>query len=127
MEVARASLWPDLEQRRAYSQAIKVGDTIYVSGTIGIDERGELVSAVNMRLQIRQIYRNISASLAQLGATLDHVVAETVLVTDLDQAWLSEALTEPYSGRTPPARTVTEVRRLAHPDAMCEIACIART
>ncbi len=126
MERQTANLWPDLEADLGFTQAIRHGDTIYVSGAVGIDENGKIVSDVNVATQIRQAYRNISRSLEALGASLKDVVAETVYVTDLEDARASGEIKKAYDGLQPPTRTVVEVSRLALPELMVEVTCIAR-
>ena len=121
-----ASLWPEMERRRGHSQAVRVGDTIHVSGTFGIDRNGVLVSNVNMERQVRQAYVNLTDTLTTFGATLADVVSETVFVTSMADAQLARNLDAAYEGTTPPARTVVEVSRLALPYALVQIACIAR-
>ena len=73
--------WPWIENFRI-SQAVQVGDTIYVSGQGPLDPEGQLVGAGDMTAQSRQVFANIRAVLAEAGATMDDVVKITSFITD---------------------------------------------
>ena len=77
------------EDEYGYAQAVKVDDTIYVSGQLSHDDEGNMVGAVppDMEAQMRQTYANAKKILARFGATLDDVVEEVLYVTDMDQAF----------------------------------------
>ena len=62
------------EKEYGYSQAVKVGDTIYLSGQVSHDYKGDIVGLRDMEAQMRQAYTNIQKLLAQYGATMDNVV-----------------------------------------------------
>jgi enamine deaminase RidA (YjgF/YER057c/UK114 family) len=65
-----------------YSNGVKVGDTIYVSGQVALDGDGRLVGPGDVVAQTRQVLENVRRVLAAGGATLDDVVKVTVyLVT----------------------------------------------
>lgn len=66
-----ASLNVPWEKEYGYSQAVKVGDTIFLSGQVSHDSKGNLVGSGNMEMQMRQAYSNIQEVLAQYGATID--------------------------------------------------------
>src|SRR3954467_5580926 len=86
------------EDQYGYAQAVRVDDTIYVSGQLSHDGRGNMVGAAplddsgrirdhsNMEIQMRQTYANAEIILAEFGATLDDVVEEVLYVTDMDTA-----------------------------------------
>ena len=125
IEKTAINMWPEAEKRGNFSQAVRVGNTIYVSGTMGIRENGQLVSDVNMLMQIEQAYTNLEITLSKFGASLENVVSETILVTDLEQARMAAMLESIYQQGIPPARTLGEVRQLSIPNAMVSISCIA--
>lgn len=122
------SLGMPWEQEYGYSQAVKVGDTIYVSGQASHDEQGEFVGVGDMEAQMRQAYANMKKVLAAYGATIDNVVDETVFVTDMKAAF--EAATkcrkEIFSGTPAVASTIVQIERLAFPELMIEIKCVAK-
>ena len=116
------------EQEYGYSQAVKVGDTIYLSGQISHDETGEIVGAGDVEAQMRQTYANIKNLLTQYGAGMENIVDETWFVTDIEAA--SEAAVklrkEIFSGSPVTALTVVQIERLAFPELMIEIKCVAK-
>ena len=73
--------WPWTKDFRI-SQAVQVGDTIYVSGQGPLDSEGDLVGTGDMAAQSRQVFANIRAVLAEAGATMDDVVKITSFITD---------------------------------------------
>src|SRR5580693_4108148 len=69
-----------------YSQAIRVGKTLYVSGEIAIDPKtNQVMSNGTIEDQTRRVLDNISAILAADGLTMDHVVSTTVFLTDINE------------------------------------------
>jgi len=78
------SLGVPWEKEYGYSQAVKVGDTIYVSGQVAHDDNSKIVGSGYMEAQMRQAYSNIHKVLAQYGATMDNIVDEILFTTDMD-------------------------------------------
>lgn len=62
------------EQLHAYSQAVKVGDTVYLSGQVSHDDAGNFFAVGDMKSQMRQSYANIEKVLAEYGATLEYLL-----------------------------------------------------
>ncbi len=116
------------EEEYGYSQAVKVRDTIYVSGQISHDEEGNVVGAGNMELQMRQAYENMQKVLRQYGATMDNLVEEVLYVTDMEAAFAAavKARRDVFSGFPTIASTIVQIERLAFPELMIEIKGIAR-
>jgi 2-iminobutanoate/2-iminopropanoate deaminase len=112
------SLGMPWEKEYGYSQAVKVGDTIYVSGQVAHDDNGKIVGKGEMEAQMRQAYSNIHKVLAQYGATMDNIVDETLFVTDMDSAFAAAIKCR--------ASTIVQIQRLAFPDLMIEIKCVAK-
>lgn len=87
----------------SYSQAIRCGDTVYLSGQIGLDPRTmQMVDGIDA--QIQRVFDNLKAVAAAAGASLDHAVRVTVYLTDLAHfARLNEVMAtyfhEPYPAR----------------------------
>lgn len=108
----------------AYSQAIRAGGLIFVSGQLPLDESGNLVGLNDINTQTKAVFRNIEAILEEAGSGLDQVVKTTVFLTNLSDfpgmnAVYSTVFSPPY-----PARSTVEIGRL--PDGMLlEIECIA--
>src|SRR5215216_8113311 len=122
------SLGMPWEKEYGYSQAVKVENTIYVSGQVGHDDKGNIQGQGNMEIQMRQAYANIKKVLAQYGATMDNVVDEVLFVTDMDTAFAAavKCRREVFSGIPVVASTIVQIQRLAFPELMIEIKCIAK-
>ena len=122
----------EAERRYGYAQAVRVGDSVHVSGQVARDEDGELVGAGDMAAQMRAVYANIARALAPFGADLANVVEEVTYVTDVAAASRAagevrhEAYGVPAGEPIEVASTLVQVVALAHPDFMVEIRCTAR-
>jgi reactive intermediate/imine deaminase len=106
-----------------FSQAVRVGRTIYLSGMLGMTADGQLVTG-GIQAETRQTLENIKAALQPLGATMDDVVKCTVFLADMAE-W--PAMNEVYVTFFPtnkPARSAVAVSGLAR-NARVEIECIA--
>lgn len=122
------SLGMPWEKEYGYVQAVKVGDTIYVSGQVSHDDRGNIVGLGDMEAQMRQAYANIQKVLAQYGATMENIVDETLFVTDMNTAFAAavKCRQDIFSGTPVVASTIVQIQRLAFPELMIEIRCIAK-
>ncbi|NJP18256.1 MAG: RidA family protein [Hydrococcus sp. CRU_1_1] len=116
------------EQEYGYSQAVKVGDTIYLSGQLGHDNKGNVVGIDDMEMQMRQSYANIQKVLAHYGATMDNIVDEVLFVTDMEtaQAAAGKCRQEAFAGSPVVASTIVQIQCLGLPDATIEIKCVAK-
>ena len=109
-----------------YSQAIRAGDTVYLSGQIGLDpatmQMGEGVEG-----QTHRVFRNLAAVAAAAGLTLDHAVRMTVYLTDLAHfarvnEIMAQYVREPYPARAAigvaglPRGALVEVDAILHGD-----------
>jgi reactive intermediate/imine deaminase len=87
-----------------YSQAVRAGNTVYLSGQIPLDpDRGELVTG-DIAVQIRQVFDNLKAVAEAAGGSLDDAVKLTVYLTDLGHfpavnEIMAEYFSEPYPAR----------------------------
>jgi enamine deaminase RidA (YjgF/YER057c/UK114 family) len=129
------------EEQYGYVQAVKVDDTIFVSGQLSHDDQGSMVAAAplddrgnirdhsNMEIQMRQSYANAKKILGEFGATLDNVVEEVLYVTDMEKAFAAAGPVrkEAYGSQTPQvASTILVTPRLAIPTQLIEIKLIAK-
>lgn len=107
-----------------YSQAVKTGNMVFVSGQIPIDPAtGEFVSN-EVAEQTDQVLKNLSAVLEAAGSSLNNVVKTTVFLADMnDFAAMNEIYAEYFSDNKP-ARATVQAARLPR-DARVEIECIA--
>jgi 2-iminobutanoate/2-iminopropanoate deaminase len=95
-----------------YSQGIQVGNLLFVAGEKGIDpSTGKLVPG-GIAAETRQSFENIKAILAEAGATLDHAVASTVHMTDLNEFQEMNRVYAEYFHEMPPGRTTVQVAAL---------------
>ena len=122
------SLGMPWEKEYGYAQSVKVGDTIYVSGQVSHDETGRIVGRGDMEAQMRQAYTNIQKVLTQYDATMNNIVEEILFVTDMDAAFAAAVKCREsiFSGTPVVASTIVQIQRLAFPDLLIEIRCIAR-
>ena len=108
-----------------YSQAVRAGNTVYVSGQIPLDAGGQLVGSGDVAAQTHQVLRNLQAVLAAASLTLADVVKCSIFVKDLGNfARLNEIYGTYFAADTAPARETVEVARLPR-DVEVEISCIA--
>jgi 2-iminobutanoate/2-iminopropanoate deaminase len=108
-----------------YSQAIRVGDTLFTSGQIPIDPAtGNLVDGA-ITEQTTQAFKNLQAVLAEAGADFDSVVKTTVFLKSMgDFAGMNEVYAK-YFTAAPPARSTVQVAALPK-DSLVEIECVAK-
>ncbi len=95
-----------------YSQALKVGEMVFVSGQIPIDPAtGDIVQG-DIKAQTRQVLTNLNAVLAAAGSSLEKTVKTTVYITNMDEfSQVNEVYSEFFKDQ-PPARACVEVSRL---------------
>lgn len=99
--------------------------TIYVGGQNGVDENGEVVSS-GIAEQAARAVENASVALAAANATLDDVVAWTVLIhQDADLGAAYTAIAPRLARRTPPLVTAARVAGLGVPGALIEVSAVA--
>ena len=108
-----------------YTDAVRAGDLLFVSGVVPVDGDGNLVRADDVVEQTRQVFANLAAVLAAAGATFADVVKVTVYLTDIaDRARINPVRQEIF-GDVRPASTLVEVSALAVPGAKIEIEAVA--
>ena len=108
-----------------YSQAIRAGNLIFLSGQIPLDpSSGKLIDATDIGSQTRRVLLNMKGVLSAAGASMDHVVRTTVYLKDMNDFAGMNAVYAEFFPVSPPARSTVEVSRLPR-DAAIEIDCIA--
>ena len=108
-----------------YTDAVRAGNLLFVSGFVPVDGDGNLVGRDDVVAQTRQVFKNIGAVLAAAGAGFGDVVKVTVYLLDIDDRPLINTVRQEVFGDARPASTLIEVSRLAVPGAKLEIEAVA--
>jgi reactive intermediate/imine deaminase len=106
-----------------YSQAVKVGNTVWVSGQIPLDPATQELVAGGIEAQVHQVFRNLKAIVTAAGAGFDDVVKATVFLTDLSHFALVNKIMAEYFRQPYPARAAVGVSALPR-GAQIEVECI---
>jgi 2-iminobutanoate/2-iminopropanoate deaminase len=108
-----------------YSQAIRAGDLLFVSGQIPIDpSTGNLIEQTDIKAQTHRVLENLSAILRAAGVSIDNVVRTTVFLRNMSDFADMNSVYAEYFRTAPPARSTVEAARLPR-DVAVEIDCIA--
>src|ERR1700730_16831048 len=105
-----------IEKEIGYAQAVRIGDTLYISGSVGA---GEMPAAM------RQSYEELKQTLAAHGLDFKNVVKENLYTTDLDAVKTNGAVRKEYYGAECPAATWVQVQRLYSPKFVIEVELVA--
>ena len=108
-----------------YSTATIYGDTVYMSGMIGVDPAVQKPVEGGTLAQAKQVFENIVTVLGELGLTTDDVLKTTVFLTNLGEFAEVNKLYAEYFAPNFPARTCVEVSKLPM-GLSIEVECIAR-
>jgi len=108
-----------------YTDAVRAGDLLFVSGCVPVDGDGALVGGDDVVEQARQVFRNVGAVLEAAGAGIADIVKVTVFLTDVDDRTRIDPVRQEVFGDTRPASTLIEVSRLAVPGAKLEVEAVA--
>jgi reactive intermediate/imine deaminase len=106
-----------------YSQAVRVGNTIWVSGQIPLDPATKELVTGGIEAQVRQVFENLKAIVVASGASFDEVVKATVFLTDLSHFALVNKIMAEYFREPYPARAAVGVAALPR-GAEIEVECI---
>jgi reactive intermediate/imine deaminase len=108
-----------------FTDAVRAGELLYVSGIVAVDADGRLVGGDDVVLQTRQVLENMRAVLSAAGCGFEDVVKVTIFLTDVDDRPLVNPVRQEVFGDTRPASTLVEVPRLAVEGAKVEIEAVA--
>jgi enamine deaminase RidA (YjgF/YER057c/UK114 family) len=104
------------------------GKTVYISGQVGVNERGEVVGKGDLRVQTEQTYENLKHALDAAGATFRDVVKMNLYVVGLKPEhvpMLREVRSRHVNAEQPPASTLVGVSALVGADWLIEIEAVA--
>jgi 2-iminobutanoate/2-iminopropanoate deaminase len=104
-----------------YTDAVRAGDTVWVSGLLAVDRAGALIGRADVVAQAEQIFRNLAVVLEHVGAGFSDIVKVVVYLTRIEDRAPINAVRARHFGPARPASTLVEVSRLAHPEALVEI------
>ncbi len=108
-----------------YTDAVRAGDTLWISGVLAFDADGALVGGADVVAQTEQIFRNLERVLSHCGIGFANITKVTVFLTDVDARPAVNEVRKRYFGDARPASTLVEVSALAHPEALVEIDAVA--
>jgi 2-iminobutanoate/2-iminopropanoate deaminase len=123
-EIVRTEAAPAPFQGAPYSQAVKAGGFVFVSGQLSLRPGDKELTGDDVAAQTEQVFANLRAILEEAGTSLDNLVKTSVFLQDLgDFAAMNEVYSK-HVGDRPPARSTFEVAKLPS-GALVEIEAIA--
>jgi 2-iminobutanoate/2-iminopropanoate deaminase len=108
-----------------FTDAVRAGGFLYVSGIVAVDGEGRLVGGDDVVAQARRVFANMRAVLDAGGCRFEDVVKVTIFLTDVDDRPLINPVRQQVFGDARPASTLVEVPGLAVEGAKIEIECVA--
>ena len=122
--VVRTGVAPAPFQGAPYSQAIRAGAFVFVSGQLALRPGDKELSGGSIEEQTEQVFANLAAILAEAGTGLERLVKTTVFLQNLDDFQGMNSVYAKHVGGQPPARSTVEVAKLPS-GALVEIEAIA--
>lgn len=108
-----------------YTDAVRAGDLLFVSGCVSIDAEGAVVGVGDVVAQARQVFENIGLCLAAAGASFADVVKVTTFLTDIHDRARINPVRQEFFGDARPASTLVEVSALVLPEFLIEVEAVA--
>jgi len=108
-----------------YTDAVRAGDLLFVSGCVALDANGELVGEGDVVAQARQVFSSIGLCLAAAGASFADVVKVTTFLTDIADRARVNPVRQEFFGDARPASTLVEVSALVLPEFLIEAEAVA--
>jgi reactive intermediate/imine deaminase len=108
-----------------YTDAVRAGDALYISGIVPVDSAGAVVGGDDVVAQTREVFAIMRRVLDAAGARPADVVKVTVFLLDIDDRARINPVRQEFFGDARPASTLVEISRLAVPGARVEIEAIA--
>lgn len=118
--------WEPYQRDLGYSQAVKVGDTVYIAGTTAVDADFTPLHASDFEAQLRVVYEQLGETLARFSLGFGDVVREVIYATNMSELTRTMPLRKSFYGDGPyPAATAVEIKQLLFPELMIEIELVA--
>ena len=114
-------LRPEVEKAYGYSHAVKIGNSIKISGAVSMDAEGNPTAVGDIEQQMKNCYADLEKILKHFGCTFEDVVKEDIFTTDMAQLLEKSAYRAEVYQNGFPTGTWLEVKGLALPEFMVEI------
>lgn len=115
------SLRPEIEKAYGYTHAVKIGNSIKVSGAVSMDDEGAPTAVGDFLQQMKNCYADLDKVLKHYGCTFDDVVVENVFTTDMPAFLEHASYRNSIYTRQFPTGSWLEVKGLALPELLIEI------
>jgi len=106
-----------------YSQAVQVGNTVYISGQVPLDPVSMEMVEGDFKIHARQMFTNLIAVVNATGANADHVIKLSLFLTDMNNFSAVNEVMQEFFNKPYPARSAVEVRALPR-NAVVEVEAI---
>jgi enamine deaminase RidA (YjgF/YER057c/UK114 family) len=120
--VLPGSSWPE---HYTYVPALRVGNTVWLSGTTGTDDTGRITAPGDIEEQTRQIFRKFDRLLRSIGSSCEDIVATTDFFTTTENYKCTAAVRREFFKTRRPTSTGVLVAGLLRKDALIEISAVA--
>jgi enamine deaminase RidA (YjgF/YER057c/UK114 family) len=110
---------------KAYSHAVRNGNTIHIAGQVALDPQGNLVGKGDIAAQAEQVYTNLKAVVEAAGGTLANIAKITTYTTSLAYRPIIADVRARYLPVDPPASTFLVISSLADPGYLLEVEAVA--
>lgn len=114
-------LRPDVEKAYGYSHAVKIGNSIKVSGAVSMDDAGNPTAIGDLSQQMKNVYADLEKVLKHFGCTFDNVVVENVFTTNMPAFLENAEYRNSIYTKEFPTGSWLGVKELALPEFLIEI------
>ena len=114
-------LRPEVEKAYGYTHAVKIGNSIKISGAVSMDDEGNPTAIGDIEQQMKNCYADLEKILKHYGCTFDDVIKEDIFTTDMAQMLEKSGYRAEIYKNGFPTGSWLEVKGLALPDFMVEI------
>ena len=118
VNISTGSKW---EKKYGYSRAVRVGNLIFSSGTVAVDETGNLVGKGNEYEQTLFAFQKIEGSLKRIGAGKEDIVRSRIYMVNIDRIDEAGRANRDFFENIAPCLTAIEISRLENPEFLVEV------